>query len=130
MEGDYPSPKKSAAEKAATLLLGFKGVLRAKPLEEGEKEELLSAEERSEKKVAFGMCRPYNEGVRLALCRDVSIAVVVDTSEFVYPHEPHMRILFRGSVVGEDIYDKEKAEELKKSKNNVFLWDNFVVYND
>jgi hypothetical protein len=122
--------KKGIAEEAVSLLMNFKGVLSAKSLEVDDKKELLLAEERSEKKVVFGICRPYNEGVREVLKRDISIAIVIDTSEFIYPHEPQMKILYRDLVVGEEIYDRRKAEELRKSKNNVFLWSNFVIYND
>ncbi|MGQ9515209.1 MAG: hypothetical protein ACUVTL_09240, partial [Thermoproteota archaeon] len=122
--------KELITKKAVSLLLNIKGVLYAKPLKRDEVEELLKAEEFSEKKVVFGMCRTYNKGVRLALERDVSIAVVINTSEFIYPHEPQMRILYNDLVIGEEIYDKRKVEELKKSRSNVFLWNNFVIYNN
>jgi len=111
-------------------LMRMKGVLSARTLGEGEKVELLSAESKSEERVVLGMCRSYNRGVREALERDASIAIVINSSEFVYPHEPHMRMLYKDEVVGEEVYDERKASELRGSRNNVFLWSNFVVYRD
>jgi len=111
-------------------LIGMKGVLSARILREGEKGELLSAESKSEERVVLGMCRSYNRGIREALGRDASIAIVINSSEFVYPHEPHMRLLYKDEIVGEEVYDEKRASELRGSRNNVFLWSNFVVYQD
>jgi len=111
-------------------LMGMKGVLSVKMLGECEKAELLSAESKSEERVVLGMCRSYNRGIREALERDASIAIVINSSEFLYPHEPHMHMLYKDEVVGEEVYDERKASELRGSRNNVFLWSNFVVYQD
>jgi len=111
-------------------LMGMRGVLSAKALGEGERADLLSAESKSEERVVLGMCRSFNRGVREALERDASIAIVINSSEFLYPHEPHMRLLHNDEVVGEEVYDERRASELRGSRNNVFLWKNFVVYQD
>jgi len=123
--------RKEVIANALSFLMRTRGVLLAKELEEDEREQLLSAEAKSEEKVILGMCRSCNMGVREALKRDASIVIVINSSEFIYPHEPHMRMLCDGEVVGEEIYDEGKAAELRKSRSNaLFLWDNFVVYRD
>ena len=111
-------------------LVLMRGVLSAKALGEGEKADLLLAESKSEERIVLGMCRSFKKGVREALERDASIAIVIDSSEFLYPHEPHMRLLYNDEIVGEEVYDERKASELRGSRNNVFLWKNFVVYQD
>jgi hypothetical protein len=135
MKGTESSPgddeiRNAITAKALILLMGIRGVLLAKPLDKDGREQLLLAEAKSEERVVLGMCLSYNKGVREALGRDISIAIVINSSEFIYPHEPHMRMLYNDEVVGEEVYDDKRAAELRSSRNNTFLWDNFVVYRD
>jgi hypothetical protein len=132
MKQDEESGKREEViANALGLLMRTRGVLLAKELGDEEREQLLSAEMMSEERVILGMCRSHNMGVREALRRDVSVAIVINSSEFIYPHEPHMQMLYNGEVVGEEVYDQDKAIKLRGSRGNVlFLWDNFAVYRD
>jgi len=75
------------------------------------------------------MCKTINEGVREALDREYTVAMVIDSSEFMYPYHPHMEIRYRDRIIGEEV-SREKAAELKRKKNNIFLGDTFVIYFD
>ena len=105
------------------------GVITCKLLKADEKKLIQQIETQIEEKIAYYMCRTLNEGVREALQRDYTIAVVLDTSIFEYPHHPFMKMVFNDTVVGEQISDLDKIIEYKKDKKNFFfLWENFVIY--
>jgi len=105
-----------------------KGVLEAWILTEEEKKRVLDVEEKAEEKIVYGMCKTLNRGVREALAREYTVALVIDSSVFEYPHHPHMRMVCGGEVVGEQVKDQDRIEELKKDRSNFFLWENFVLY--
>lgn len=93
-----------------------------------EKQRLLEVEAEVEDRVVFGMCPSLNEGVREAVTRPFTAGMVIDTSQFPYPHHPHMCIMSGESIVGEQILDKARLSQLRGSRDNIFLWENFVVY--
>jgi len=103
------------------------GVIRLRLLNAEEKKEILKTETQEEEKIIWGMCKSINEGVREALNRDYTIAIVIDSSKFKYPYHPHMEIRYRDRIVGEEV-SKEKAAELRIEKTNMFLWETFVIY--
>ena len=105
-----------------------KGVIEARILTKNEKRRILEVEEKAEEKVAYGMCRTLNRGVREVLARDYAVALVIDSSEFEYPHHPHMKMVYDDTIVGEQIKDQKQLGELKKERSNFFLWENFVLY--
>jgi hypothetical protein len=117
-------------ERALKAIRGTKGVVEVRLLTQEEKKLVLDAEAQAEEKVVLGMGKSVNEGVREALNRGFTVALVIQSSEFVYPHEPHMMVLCEDQVIGEGVYDKTRLEKLKASKNCFFLWDNFVLYRD
>lgn len=104
-----------------------RGVLAVKALSELEKKRISEVESQVENKIVYGMCKSLNQGVRESLQRDFVVAMVIQTSEFQYPHHPYMNIMCGDQVIGELVSDKEKIDELKQDPSNVFLWDNFVV---
>ena len=105
-----------------------KGVLEARILSEEEKKRVLEFEEKVEEKMVYGMCRTLNKGVREALAMQYTAGLVIDSSVFEYPHHPSMRMLYEDRIVGEQVREKTQMEELKKSRTNFFLWDEFVLY--
>lgn len=74
------------------------------------------------------MCRTLNQGIKEALQRDYTVAVVMNTSIFEYPHHPYMVMVYDNNIVGELVEDLNRIHELKKDKTNFFLWENFVIY--
>ncbi len=119
--------KDAQLEGVLRTLRECRGVIALKVLSEEEKREILDTEGRVEAKIVFGMCKSLNKGLREALQREFTVAMVIQTSEFQYPHHPYMSMVWGDQVVGELIKD-EKVEELRKNRGNLFLWENFVVY--
>lgn len=118
----------SPLETAMKTLREDAGVIAVKVLSEEEKSEILDAEAEVESKIIFGMCKSLNKGVREALQREFTAAMIIQTGEFRHPHHPYMVMTSNNQVVGELIYDEEKIDELRRSPTNLFLWRNFVVY--
>jgi len=120
--------RESRLEVVLETLRQYKGVRRLRLLSGKEKRGLRDVEAEVERRVVFGMCPSLNLGVRATLKRPFTAAMVIQTSDFPYPHHPHMRIMLEKLVVGEQIADKGEIAELRKSPENMFLWENFVVY--
>ena len=113
---------------AAGVLRGCRGVEGVQFLSSEEKDSLLAVEEAAEDKVAYGMCKTSNKGLREALLRDFTAVLLIDSSTYEYPHHPSMVMVYDGIVVGEQVKDPDKREELRKDRKNFFLWDEFVIY--
>ena len=109
-------------------LNNVKGVKKFKVLSTEEKKRILKLEEEVEDKIAYGMCKTINLGIREAINRDYTVALVIDTSIYEYPHHPSMVMVYDDKIVGEEIKDLKKIDELKKIRTNFFLWDKFVIY--
>jgi hypothetical protein len=105
-----------------------KGIQALRSLNIDEKKQVLEIEAKVEEKIAYGMCKTYNEGAREAIKRDYTIAMVMNTSIFEYPHHPLMRMVSDNTIVGEQVSDPSIIAELKINRTNFFLWENFVIY--
>lgn len=105
----------------------LEGVIKLKLLSTEDKKTILEVEKREEDKIAWGMCKSINEGIREALNREYTVGMIIDSSEFQYPYHPHMVIKYRDEIIGEEV-SEEKATELRSEKTNIFLGENFVVY--
>jgi len=129
-EDDRPGIGTEYAELRNVLekLKGCRGVLSVRLLDEEEKGYLLGVEGQAEEKVLWGMCKSLNQGLREAVSRKYTIAMVIDTSKFEYPHHPYTRMECEDLIVGEQVMDEEKIRELKRDPTNLFLWNEFVVY--
>jgi hypothetical protein len=110
------------------ILRGGRGVKTLKVLTATDKRSVLEVEEKAEKRIVYGMCRTLNQGIKEALQRDYTVAVVMDTSIFEYPHHPYMVMVYDDTIVGEPVKDLKRIDELKKDRANIFLWENFVIY--
>lgn len=104
------------------------GVESIRVLTSDEKDRLLTVEEAAEDKIAYGMCKTSNNGLREALLRDFTAVILVDSSTYEYPHHPSMVMVYDDIVVGEQVKDPAIREGLRKDRKNFFLWDEFVIY--
>lgn len=120
--------KKGQLESVLRTLRECRGVIAVRVLSEDEKKEIFDLERRVEENIVFGMCKSRNNGVREALQREFTVAIVIQTSLFQYPHHPHMSLMCGDQVLGESVTDRRKREELRKKSSNFFLWEDFVVY--
>ena len=114
-------------EEVLEVLSDCRGVVAIKVLSEEEKNRILHVESEVEGRIVFGLCKSLNEGLRKALQREFTVAMVIQTSDFDYPHHPYMNIMSGDQVIGELVYEKEKLRSLRNSPTNLFLWDNFYV---
>jgi hypothetical protein len=105
----------------------LKGVIELKLLDTEEKRTILEVEKREEDKIAWGMCKSINEGIREALNREYTVGMIIDSSKFQYPYHPHMVIKYKDKTIGEQV-SEERASELRSEKTNIFLGEKFVVY--
>jgi hypothetical protein len=112
--------------------LGFfqkqEGVAQVRILTDAEKKSLLESENRGEEKKFMGMCRTHNKGARDAISRKHTLAIIIKGNQFKAIPFPRMRMMYGEELVGEELYEKERIEELKKDKKNIFLWENFVMF--
>jgi len=113
---------------AIETLRQCRGVRRLKLLTDDEKRLLLGVEAEVERRVILGLCPSLNLGVREAVDRRFTVAMVIQTSEFPYPHHPYMRVMLDDMVVGEQVSARGRVSELRKLPGNMLLWDDFVVY--
>lgn len=114
-------------EKVLEVLRDCRGVLAIKVLTEEEKKRILHIESEIEARIVFGLCKSLNKGLRETLKRKYTVVLVIQTSDFDYPHHPYMNIISRDQVIGKLVYDKEKIQELREDPSNFFLWDNFFI---
>jgi len=115
-------------EKTLDFFGKLDGVIRLKILDDAEKRSLLEIESRNEEKKFMGMCRTYNKAARDAISRRRTLAIITKGGEFKYLPLPRMRMMYKDDLVGEELYESERLEALRESKDNVFLWDNFAVF--
>jgi len=109
-------------------LRGCRGFKTLKVLTTNERRHILEVEKKAEERIAYGMCRTLNQGIKEAIQRDYTVAVVMDTSIYEYPHHPYVLMVCDDAIVGEQVKDLKRIEELKRDRSNFFLWDNFVIY--
>lgn len=86
---------------------GLNGVLALDLLTRPDKEVLIRLEELEEERDFLGFKR-YNEGLREALNREYTVALAYRGSGFPMPHKPPVKLLYRGRVVGELLYEGDK----------------------
>lgn len=115
-------------ERVLRTLQECRGVIAVKILSDEEKKGILNVEGAVEEKIILGMCKSLNKGLRDALQKEFAAAMVIQTEKFQYPHHPEMVMVSEDQIIGEQVYDKNKLEELRRNPTNLFLWENFVVY--
>lgn len=120
--------KDARLELVLNSLRSRSGVEALRILTSEEKEHILELEAEAENSVANNLCRTINQGVRDALQRDYTVAMVIDTSIYELPHHPRMTMIYEDTVVGEEIEDMNRIDRLRKDRGNFFLWHNFVIY--
>jgi len=106
----------------------IKGVQQVLILTDEDKRKVLELEKLAEQRVMMGLGLGDNRGVKEALKRGAVVAFVTDM-EYEWPPGPNVILTWKERVIGEEINDPEKLEELKNSKN-IVLMGNFALYKD
>jgi hypothetical protein len=104
------------------------GVVQARILSNSEKKLLTEIESRNEEKKFMGMCRTHNKAARDGMSRKHTLALIIKGGQFKAIPFPRMKMMYKGELVGEELYEKDRIEELKKDSKNLFLWENFVMF--
>lgn len=105
---------------------GLSGVLALDVLTESDKEALIRFEELEEGRDFLGFKR-YNEGLREALNRKYTVALAYRSSKFPMPHKPPVKLLYRGKVIGELLYEGDKPSHGSRS---IEVFKGFFLYPD
>ncbi|MEM1569416.1 MAG: hypothetical protein QXL27_05000 [Candidatus Bathyarchaeia archaeon] len=112
--------------KVLSIIHSLNGFLASEILTQTDKEIIITLESEEENVDFLGFKR-YNEGLREALNREYSMALVFRSSIFPMPHKPPVKLLYGNLVVGEMFYG-----DIKPSYRGKFIevFKGFVVYPD
>jgi hypothetical protein len=120
--------KDEIIKKVKAILSNIKGVRGVYELNKEELQRILEIEYEYEKRSGLMFMRCYNAGIRCVSKRDVILAILHDEN-YCYPPEV-VELLYEGEVVGEEIRDKRRIDELKGRKDVILLGETFVIYKD
>ncbi|MEM3754948.1 MAG: hypothetical protein QXE19_04605 [Candidatus Bathyarchaeia archaeon] len=109
------------------VLLSIPGIIDVRYLDRKHFEEILKLETLVEKSMIGIRC--FNEGLREVLKRQV-VLVIVHLPNLRHPPEPIILWKIGEEIVGEEVWEDEKIEKLKKDPNIIFLGKNFILYKD
>ncbi|MEM3061881.1 MAG: hypothetical protein QW265_05710 [Candidatus Bathyarchaeia archaeon] len=124
---DKNSRVEEAIELVKKVLLGVPGVMEVHRLDKKHFREILRLETLVERSMVG--IRGFNEGLREVLSRQVVLAIA-HLPNLRHPPEPIILWKVGKEVVGEEVWEDKKIEELKKDLNIIFLGKNFVLYKD
>lgn len=116
-------------ETLKTEVKSVRGILDVKEFAQKDKEALVRIEKEAEEKSLLGLGKVINSGVFKVL--DLGVILVALTSmEFDWGFHPSL-ILKKGEIiVGEEVRDPHKIDELTSRKEVWFMHRTFVVYKD
>jgi len=121
-------PHEDIVKNVLSKVREIRGVHQASVLTDNDIRRVLDLEKEAEMCAMIGLGRGDNQGVKTALQRDVVIAFVTD-KDYVWPTGPNFVIKWKDRVVGEEVTDSKRLDELKKMKS-VVLVGNFALYKD
>jgi molybdopterin converting factor small subunit len=110
------------------LLRGVKGVVGIMHLSRENIETILELERKAEQNFQ-PTTRVENEGVREVSRREAVLAMV-KTPQFSETMASTVVLVSGDKIIGEEIHDSERTEELKGQAGIVFVGENFVIYRD
>lgn len=116
-----------ADDRILVRIRSLKGIQDAFVLGEGDRFRLLEIETEAEKKAFMGLGMCYNSGIREVL-RCPVVVVAITNMDFDWGCQAHVILMKDEEVVGEEIRDPARIQELEHNKNAWFLHKNFVIY--
>ena len=116
-------------DKVESILRNVEGTVGVYPLSRVELRRILELEKKYEENASGSSTRYLNLGVREVSKRQVALAVV-KTSNFPRPVSPTIVLVSDGVIVGEEIVDSAKNEELGKNPKAILIDRQFVMYQD
>jgi hypothetical protein len=110
-------------------LLNVKGLQDIRPLRETDHPSILEMERKAEEQSLMGLGKVINTGVPDVLNYDL-IYVALTNMEFDWGDYATLVLKKGRQIVGTEVRDKKKLEQLSKQDNVWFLHRNFVVFKD
>ncbi len=115
-------------EKILELLLNEYRIIKADPMDDNDKKEILKIE----MKRLNEMVPLINKGLEETLEEDEVIVLIKDKRDIIVPVEEQIPTLTlmseNGTLIGEEIYDPEELEELQNDPTVYFMSENFATY--
>jgi len=113
--------------KAEETLKGLKGIVKFDRLNDSDKQNIWELEEKAGESVLMGMCKGINVGVMQALEKK-NVFACLTNDLLIWPKESYMKLVCGDDVIGEDKYDPDELEQLKK--NGELVAGNLVMYRE
>jgi hypothetical protein len=113
-------------EKVRQRLKEIQGVGETYVLLEEDREIIKELEKKADEMTLMGIGRGDNRGIKEVLKKDVVIPFTT-SMDYVWPCCPNVVLMHHDRVVGEDMDDEHKLNELKHCKDNLIIG-NIVIY--
>lgn len=113
-------------ERVRQRLKEIQGVGETYVLLEEDRENIKELEKKADEMTLMGLGRGDNRGVKEVLKKDVVIPFTT-SMDYVWPSCPNVVLMHHDRVVGEDVDDECKLNELKCCKDNLVIG-NIVIY--
>jgi hypothetical protein len=112
MKDDADSEKSFSCSQTEEALKNLKGIVAVMRLTDDDKKEAERLEKKADEGVLMGICKGINIGLFEALQKKNVFACVSDET-LVWPKESYVLVICGDELVGQDIYDEAKLQELK-----------------
>ncbi len=107
-------------------IMEIKGVGKTLLIDDNDRDIIRELEKKADEMTLMGLGRGDNKGVKKVLEKDVIFAFMTDM-EYRWPEGPNVILMHDGCVVGEDLDDEEKLEEMRTCKDKLVIG-NIVIY--
>jgi hypothetical protein len=107
-------------------IMDMKGVGTTLLLNEEDRETVRELEKKADEMTLMGLGKGDNKGVKEVLKKDVIFAFITNM-DFCWPEGPNVILMHNDCVVGQDLDDEAKLEELKSCKDKLVIG-NIVIY--
>ncbi|MBN2110468.1 MAG: hypothetical protein JW705_05200 [Methanosarcinaceae archaeon] len=113
-------------EKVSSCIRNMQGVGDVLILTNEDRDIIRELEKKADEMTLMGLGKGDNKGVKQVLKNDVIFAFTTNM-DFKWPSGPNVILMHEGCVVGEDVDDESRLEELKSCKTNLVMG-NIVIY--
>lgn len=113
-------------ENVKTCIINMKGVGNTLLLNEEDREIIRELEKKADEMTLMGLGRGDNKGVKAVLKSNVIFAFTTNM-DFNWPEGPNVILMHNDCVVGQDLDDEAKLEEVRSCKDKLVIG-NIVIY--
>ncbi len=121
--------EEEVSKKVIEKFNSIKGVIGVTQLIEDQIIDIFGLESKALENVLGGLAKGINEGLEKVIPSDAIFSVFMDRS-FDWPKDSLFQIVSSDGIIGEEIRDEEKLEELKRAENVIIVGDCFYIRTD